>query len=292
MGKRLNPDASSMDIEKQFYKNKGKFSIEELPFDVPMRNKPASVNIEKEVSFDTSREVKPSSRLSGLNLARPVPKKGVKFSSEVSVRPVGKEVRKPNRSSGDVNAIERPARTVPNVILRKPGFYKEDDSENAKLERLNMSIKPNLNLKMVNDLNKEQFTDMTLLRKPSPVNDVVGSGQTLDSVSDSTQISDQQPRESFTMLKKPEPLPNIDDVNDEDPSMYSEDVNVDHGVPESGYQVERPSTWEQLQTTSDFQGLIESTEESLIEQPQVKEESFLGIPFQLFYQIYFCIMEP
>ncbi|KAL9664662.1 hypothetical protein QQ045_020067 [Rhodiola kirilowii] len=276
MGKRLNPDASAMDIEKSFYKNKGKLDIEEVPFDAPRKLK-SSVHVEEQVSLDVStRDAKSSGELSGLNLARPVPKNGVKFTSVA--RPVLKEIKKVNRSSGDANAIERPTRTVPNVILRKPGFYKEDDSENAKLERLNMSIKPNLNLKMVNDINKEQFTDMTLLRKPAPMNEAVSTDQLLGGDSDTAQMDKQLLQESssgHTLLKKPDPLSSVDKVNGGDlSSMYESKVNTDDGLQGTSSKVGDETDWENVATTREFQSRLESEEDSFLKQPRLKEEDF------------------
>uniref|UniRef100_A0A7N1A9A1 S1 motif domain-containing protein n=1 Tax=Kalanchoe fedtschenkoi TaxID=63787 RepID=A0A7N1A9A1_KALFE len=272
MGKRLNPDASALDIEKSFYKNKGKLDIEEVPFNAPTKLK-SSVDSQVEVSLDASKSS------GALNLMRPVPKKGVQFTSQV--RPVLKEIKKPNTSAGDASAIERPARTIPNVILRKPGFYKEDDSENAKLERLNMSIKPNLNLKMVNEINKEQFTDMTLLRKPTPMSESVSSDQLLYGDRGTRQIDEQQPQEisrGFTMSKKPERVSNVDYISDENPSIIFEDaVTIGDDLRGSSSQVGDNFTWEDTPTTGEFQSRPESEEDSFSEQSRLKEELFLEL---------------
>ncbi|GKC20423.1 hypothetical protein Tco_1022573, partial [Tanacetum coccineum] len=65
IGRKTNPELSSLEIE-ELYNNKGMKAltdIEEVPFDVS--------DIRK----------KPNDLLNGVNLARPVPKKGVKFEA-------------------------------------------------------------------------------------------------------------------------------------------------------------------------------------------------------------------
>lgn len=142
MGRKVNPEASYLEIEKQFYKNKGKMpEINEVPFDVSDEKKPSS------------------SSSDGLNLVRPVPKKGVK--SQDSDRPLEPQIKKPSPSVK--RAIDRSKSSIPNVILRKPTMVNADDVEDMP-SRLRM--KPNLSLKMKNEQAKEKFSDMTLLRRP------------------------------------------------------------------------------------------------------------------------------
>ncbi|GFY97337.1 nucleic acid-binding, OB-fold-like protein [Actinidia rufa] len=200
-GRKLNPDASYLEIEKLFYEKGGKSrDIEEVPFDV-------------------SEEGKSSKSMNGLNLVRPVPKKGAKF--EVDTRPLETLVKKPslpvrkpidsNRGSlpnvnlrkaaalnendtGLQNSLElrvkpnlslkvetevkKPSRLVrkavdsnksslPNVILRKPTVFSEDDMELQDSSKLR--IKPNLSLKMGNKNMNDKFSDITLLKKPEPM---------------------------------------------------------------------------------------------------------------------------
>ncbi|XP_027341372.1 uncharacterized protein LOC113854539 isoform X2 [Abrus precatorius] len=142
MGRKANPNASYLDIEKAFYK-KGKIvEVEEVP-------------------FEGSKGGKLSGKLDGLNLARPVPVKGVKFKADDN-KPVV-EIKKPVRTDKMVGDVRKTS--VPNVILRKPTVYKEDDDED-KSSRLR--IRPNLSLKMRDEQVKDKFSDMTLLRKPEP----------------------------------------------------------------------------------------------------------------------------
>ncbi|XP_057463614.1 uncharacterized protein LOC130753502 [Actinidia eriantha] len=200
-GRKLNPDASYLEIEKLFYEKGGKSrEIEEVPFDV-------------------SDEGKSSNSMNGLNLVRPVPKKGIKF--DVDARPLetvvkkpGLPVRKPidsNRGSlpnvnfrkpaafsendiGLQNSLElrvkpklslkvetgvkkpsQPVRkpvdsnksSLPNVILRKPTTFSEDDMELPNSSKL--KIKPNLSLKIGNKNMNDKFSDITLLKKPDPM---------------------------------------------------------------------------------------------------------------------------
>lgn len=145
MGKKTNPDASYLEIEKSFYGKKGKaIDVKEVPFEI-----------------EGLKDGQPSGSLDGLNLARPVPKKGVKFQGDDS-QPIAPQVRKPTQLSG--KSIGSSARSsVPNVILRKPTMANEDDVED-KPSRLR--IKRNLSLSMRNEPVKEKYSDMTLLRKP------------------------------------------------------------------------------------------------------------------------------
>ncbi|XP_019435560.1 PREDICTED: uncharacterized protein LOC109342045 [Lupinus angustifolius] len=143
MGRKANPDASYLDIEKSYNKNKGKFvEVEEVPFDVSVGGKS-------------------SSKLDGLGLMRPVLAKGSQFKSDDSK--VESEIKKPSRPEGKAENVKKTS--VPNVILRKPTVYKDDVDEDMS-SRLRM--RPNLSLNMRDGQVKERFSDMTLLRKPEP----------------------------------------------------------------------------------------------------------------------------
>ncbi|VVA30056.1 PREDICTED: 30S ribosomal [Prunus dulcis] len=157
LGRKANPEATYMEIEKSFYKNKGKLiEIKEVPFD---GSKEVPTTQEKKVPFDGPRKVQSSTSLDGLNLVRPVPKKGVKF--EVDYKPRVSEIKNLRRPVA--KPVERTKSSVPNVILRKPTSYYEDDDEDMSSR---LRIKPNLSVKMRNEQPKEMFSDMTLLRKP------------------------------------------------------------------------------------------------------------------------------
>ncbi|KAI4326981.1 hypothetical protein L6164_019490 [Bauhinia variegata] len=140
MGRKTNPDASYLDVEKSYYKNKGKFvKVEEVP-------------------FDGSKEGKSSSSLDNLGLVRPI--KGAKFKSD---NKPASEIRKTSQPSN--KPVNNTKSSVPNIILRKPTVYNEDDDEEMSSR---LRIKPNLSLKIRNGQVKEKFSDMTLLRKPEP----------------------------------------------------------------------------------------------------------------------------
>ncbi|KAK6137623.1 hypothetical protein DH2020_028649 [Rehmannia glutinosa] len=147
MGRKSNPDLSYLEIEKLLDKNKGKALSEEIE-DIPL---------------DLPDEKKSTISIQGLNLVRPVPKKGTKF--EVTNKPVEADAK--NASQPVKKATKETKSSVPNVILRKPSLFNEDDGANGKSSRFGM--KPNLTLKMGKEPQKERFSDITLLKKPEPM---------------------------------------------------------------------------------------------------------------------------
>ncbi|TKY60602.1 30S ribosomal protein S1 [Spatholobus suberectus] len=143
MGRKANPDASYLDIEKAFYKKGGKVvEVEEVP-------------------FEGSKVEKSPRKLDDLGLVRPVPAKGVKFKSDDNKPAL--EIKKPVRMENTEGNVRKSS--VPNVILRKPTAFKEDGDEGTSLR---LRMRPNLSLKMRDEQVKEKFSDMTLLRKPEP----------------------------------------------------------------------------------------------------------------------------
>ncbi|CAL5214765.1 unnamed protein product [Lathyrus oleraceus] len=133
MGRKTNPDASYLDIEKSFYKRKkGKVvEIEELPF---------------EVERPWAKTSPPKPQL------EPVDKN------------VAMEIKKPSLPPSKLGNVRRSS--VPKAILRKPSlFKKEEDGEKDEEEDVSsrLVLKPNLSL---SGQVKEKFSDMTLLRKP------------------------------------------------------------------------------------------------------------------------------
>lgn len=191
MARKTNPDASFVEVEKSFYKNKGKLvEVEELPFDVSDMKRPSTLS-------------------NGLNLTRPVPKKGVSFNAE----PVAQEIKKPRQSVG--KGLENNNRSnVPNVILRKkPNMFAEDDVDDRSSQS-RMRIRPNLTLKMRSDQTNEKFSDMTLLRKPEALNTEKKQDSSSDeegkAMSNSNQIGTTERGEGrgqytgYTLLNKPE----------------------------------------------------------------------------------------
>lgn len=188
MGRKANPDASFLEIEKSFYKKKGDI---------------------KEVPFEGTEEGKSSGSSDGLNLARPVPKKGVKFQSD---KPMASEPKRPTPSAE--KSKDSPKSSVPDVILRKPTVFNEDDVEDKPSK---LRIKRNLSLRMSNQpVMKERFSDMTLLRKPEPTNvnrnlsrEVVpanASGSVHGENSELQMRNEEIKVEAndFTLIKKPE----------------------------------------------------------------------------------------
>lgn len=170
ISRKTNPETSYLEIEESF-DQKGKTSGEIV-----------------EVPFDASKQKKSLNSSNGLNLVRLVPKKGVKF--EVDEKPPKTEGYKQSQRISKPEVSRKSS--VPNVILRKPSLYSEED-ESSKFK-----IKPNLTLKMGKELKPEKFSDVTLLKKPEPMrissDDSEKNGQSSDKSSDAT------------LLKKPEPM--------------------------------------------------------------------------------------
>ncbi|CAK9310981.1 unnamed protein product [Citrullus colocynthis] len=202
MSKKMNPDASYLEVEKSFYQKKGKSNeVEELSLD-------------------------------GLNLVRPQLKKEMKLKA--ASKPPAPDLKKPSQAVGKV-AVS-PKGRVPNVILRKPTIYNEDDFED-KPSRIRM--KPNLSLKMSNVSTKEQYSDMTLLRKPEPMtsNEIIDEKEKLsgdgyvDVVENrATKGSTSDRVDDCTLSKKPEiggDQTRLENENDHKNLAYSESDTVD-----------------------------------------------------------------
>ncbi|CAK8579160.1 unnamed protein product [Lathyrus sativus] len=133
MGRKINPDASYLDIEKSFYKRKkGKVvEIEELPFEVD----------------------RPWAKTSP-------PKPQLEPNDDDGDKNVAMEIKKPSLTPRKLGTVRKSS--APKAILRKPSlFKKEEDEEESVSSRL--MLKPNLSL---SGQVKEKFSDMTLLRKP------------------------------------------------------------------------------------------------------------------------------
>lgn len=155
MGRKSNPDVSYLEIEKLLDKKKGRAFDEGI----------------EEVPFDLSDEKESTKSVQGLNLVRPVPKKGIKF--EVTDKPV--ETNAKSSIQPRKEPSEETKSSVPDVILRKPRSFNEDDDGNGKSTRFGM--KPNLSLRMGKEPQKERFSDFTLLRKPEPMTAESESGE-------------------------------------------------------------------------------------------------------------------
>lgn len=182
----MNPDASYLDIEKSYYKNKGKLiEVEEVP-------------------FDASKKGKSSSSLENLGLVRPVPIKGTKFKSDEKV--AAPQVKKPNKPASKESNITKSS--VPKVILRKPTVYNEDSDDTISSR---LRIKPNLSLTMRNGQVKEKFSDMTLLRKPEPsiAKDTDQNQETSNHLSaqmtnDKELMTKEEATSNLTLLERPD----------------------------------------------------------------------------------------
>ncbi|XP_071697585.1 uncharacterized protein [Rutidosis leptorrhynchoides] len=167
IGRKTNPELSYLEIEKLYNKKgmKAFTDIEELPFDVSdIRRKPKDsldgLNLTRPVP-KKGVKFEPKDSLDGLNLTRPVPKKGVKFEPNDN-KPVLPKVKRPIEPVA--KAPNNPTPSVPNVKIRKPTTFKDDDGGfTATLQRPNLSFKLNND-----DVAKERVTDMKMVRKPEP----------------------------------------------------------------------------------------------------------------------------
>ncbi|KAG5058552.1 hypothetical protein JHK86_013548 [Glycine max] len=186
MGRKVNPDASYLDIEKAFYKNKGKIvEVEQVP-------------------FEGSKGGRSSRKLDDQGLVRPVPAKGMEFKSDDSKPAL--EIKKPVRAENKVGSVRKSI--VPNVILRKPAVLKDDGDGDTLTSRLRMRPK------MQDEQVKDTFSDMTLLRKPEaavakntdaiqePSSSVDGQGNNDDELKMwNEELSDEIG--GFTLLERP-----------------------------------------------------------------------------------------
>lgn len=237
MGRKANPEASYIDIEKSFYKNKGKIvEVEEVPFDVGKKSSPKSSD--------------------GLNLVRPVPKKGIKF--EADEKPAVSEIKRPTLP--DRKAVDAAKKgRLPNVILRKPTMVNEDDVEDRPSR---FRMKPNFSWKMGDEKAKEDLSDMTLLRKPEPMS-VDTSLDKNRGYDDNVGLEKEKEVEDkigdFSLLKKPE------------------QVSVDLEVEEDRLEAELEANVLAYATeSSSFEEALEAGRTSIPKKPEKEDDSLIG----------------
>ncbi|KAL4602777.1 hypothetical protein ACB092_10G078100 [Castanea dentata] len=258
MGRKANPDASYLEIEKKFYKKKGKL-----------------VEI-KEVPFDGSKEVRTSSSLDGLDLVRTVPKKGFAFKADD--KPM--EIKKPSKPVG--KAVGSNKSSIPNVILRKPTVFNEDDV-GEKPSRLR--IKPNLSLKMGNGQVKDRFSDMTLLRKPEPVivNQSIEKKQEPCGNVDDKLVDDLESKmrreeandkvSDFALLKKPEPMSVNTNLENNREQFRSVEVTVQDDIEENALSGLSEFTATANTTKNNFKEIMDG----LISNGSEQDNDFVGL---------------
>ncbi|XP_039051920.1 uncharacterized protein LOC120193506 [Hibiscus syriacus] len=248
MGRKANPEASYIEIEKAFYKNKGKImEIEEVPFDV-----------EKKSPTTTSS--------GGLNLVRPVPKKGVKF--ETDTKPPVSEIKRPTLSGG--KAMDSAKRsTVPNVILRKPTVVNEDDVEDRPSR---FRMKSNLSLRMRNEKANERFTDMTLLRKPELMTSDTGLEE--KQYSDDSFVLKKEVEDTvddFTLLKRPEQVSVRTEISEE------VEQSEDSEVQEERFDADIEANMLANATKSSVEEALEAEHSSIPKNPEIEDDSLIGM---------------
>ncbi|CAI9093998.1 OLC1v1029628C3 [Oldenlandia corymbosa var. corymbosa] len=178
MARKANPDLTPLEIENLIEKKK--------------KGKSKNSAIEEVVSFDMEWERKAATSIDGVNLVRPVTPKGVKFETNEKSFEVQK--RKPTQPVGE--AVKNNTSKVPNVILRKPTTYKDEDSSKY-------SIRPNLSLRMGKEQQKERFSDITLLKRPEKI---ISDGESESGQSNNSEANGSSPNEfsDITLLKRPE----------------------------------------------------------------------------------------
>ncbi|CAI0476357.1 unnamed protein product [Linum tenue] len=234
MARKVNPDASFLEVEKEFHRNKGKLvEIEELPFDISSERKQKSAS---------------SSSSDGLSLARPVLKQGMRFQEEVSKPARLPQMKKPIRpvvnDAAASSNVKQPS--VPDVILRKPSvFGVEDGGEDRDLKSGVRMIQPNLMLKMRNEQKREGFSDMTLLRKPEAVSvekkqeypaNVDGEVNGGDRLAMRNEMDEDDDYTGFTLMQKPVSVSVRNEVQESSESLGKEDVVEER--PDLGFQQE------------------------------------------------------
>ncbi|XP_076887296.1 uncharacterized protein LOC143537399 [Bidens hawaiensis] len=246
IGRKTNPEMSYLEIEKLYNKKglKAFNDIEEVPFDVSdIRKKPNDsldgLNLsrpvpKKGVKFETNNssdglnltrpvpkngvKFETNNSSDGLNLTRPVPKKGVKF--ETNDKPVAPpEVKRPNQPLA--KAPSNPVPSVPNVELRKPTTFNEDDGLTS------MKPRPNFSYKVNKEEEENRFTDMTMVRKPAPF----GQKEETEVVDDDSE-SQSEIQTDVSLLQKPGVAPVLQQeetevVDDDSESQSQNEIQTD-----------------------------------------------------------------
>ncbi|KAL2544059.1 Nucleic acid-binding [Forsythia ovata] len=197
MGRKSNPDMTYLEIEKLLQKKGGEAVNNEI----------------EEIPFNVSQEKRSTNSVDGLDLVRPMPRKGIKI--EANRKPV--ETVDKKSSQPVIKAMEKNKSSVPNVILRKPTSFNEDDVRSEKSSRFGM--KPNLSLKMGKEPQKDRFSDITLLKKPEPMSS--GVEDEVEDKSLKNNFPSTEKVDDITLLEKPE-LMNLN-VNNEREQELSRD---------------------------------------------------------------------
>ncbi|GFP85650.1 hypothetical protein PHJA_000708700 [Phtheirospermum japonicum] len=235
MGRKSNPNLSYLEIEKLLDKKNGSESwgeIEDIPLDLPDEKKTAK-------------------SIQGLNLVRPVPKKGTKFettnkaaeadSKKISSRPVK-------------NSTEETKSSVPDVILRKPSLFNDDDDNGANGKSSRFGMKPNLSLKMGKEPQKERIKlhffnkwPFVLFRdlQAEMSSGEETSGMSVDSMLKGNQkdhpsiATDQKVRSEEVIPKSPESFGNPSEL---DSFLTTSPIKVFEAYPKAGVQLHNKRT--------------------------------------------------
>ncbi|KAJ0619199.1 putative nucleic acid-binding, RNA-binding domain, S1 [Helianthus annuus] len=272
LGRKTFPEMSSLEIEKLYNKKglKAFNDIEELPFDVSdVRKKPNDsldgLNLTRPVPKNGVKFEKNESS-DGLNLTRPVPKKGVKF--ETNDKPVVPEVKRPSQPLAKAPSNPVPS-VVPNVKLRKPTTFNDDDGLTTMIPRPNFAYKVN------KEEEEDRLTDMTMVRKPAPY---VQKEETevVDDESESQSQSQSEIQTDASLLQKPEIAPSLQQeetevVDNESKSQSQSEIQTDASL------LQKPAIAPSLQkdetevVDNDSQSQSESqTDVSLLQKPGIE----------------------
>ncbi|KAM0945138.1 putative nucleic acid-binding, RNA-binding domain, S1 [Dioscorea sansibarensis] len=212
MARKLNPDASYLDIEKEYIKKKGKLddsminALKGLTLEGKLLETPQS-------RYLSSQMRGTKSMLGNLNLSRPVMNKGMKAS-----KPDGKPAlnEKPPLPLTENDGTKN---EVPSIPLRKPTTFQDDESEVDSRSKL--KIKPNLSLRMRKDTD-EDLSNATLLKKPEVIKISINPSQ------ENAAFGDSIPSVSTEMEKASDDVAilNHDGIS-------SEEIEIGNGLGDS-----------------------------------------------------------
>ncbi|KAI7737207.1 hypothetical protein M8C21_012307 [Ambrosia artemisiifolia] len=241
LGRKMHPEMSYMEIEKLYNKKglKAFNDIEELPFDVSdIRKKPNDsldgLNLTRPVPKNGVKFEKKESS-DGLNLTRPVPKKGVKF--ETNDKPVPPEVKRPSQPLA--KAPINPVPSVPNVELRKPTTFNDDDGLTSMMPRTNLSYK------VSKEEEEDRLTDMTMVRKPAPF---VQTEETEVVDDDSESQSESEVQTDVSLLQKPGIAVNQDFIDQNESSSEIDEMKNSSRSVELASEMEKEDAFKLQET--------------------------------------------
>ncbi|PWA52498.1 nucleic acid-binding, OB-fold-like protein [Artemisia annua] len=263
IGRKTNPELSSLEIEKLYNKKgmKAFTDIEEVPFDVSDIRKKRNDSLDgvnltrpvpkKGVKFETNDS------LDGLNLARPVPKKGVKFESNDSLE--GLNLTRPAPKKG-----VRFEKTDPlnGLNLTRPAPKKGVQLERSGDKSVIPEVKrPNQTLSMAPNTPIPSVTNVELRKPTTFEEDDEGLIAMFQKPNLSYKVNREQEKErvtDMTMVRKPAPFVEKEDV--EEPVSTEESLSE---IQTDAALSQKPEPF--VQNDDVEEAVNDSTEESLSE---------------------------